>query len=101
MDIGKIGVGFGLFAAVAAVVLYLISLRGSRKMLVAARFSFGLAAVSGLFCFGWLPGPASTHRPASDLALACIVVHNREPVLALDVCRSIECDKDINVTARS
>src|SRR5438034_7209302 len=54
MDIGRIGVGLGLASAIAAVVLYVLSLKGNRKTLLAARVAYGLTAFFGIFCFGRL-----------------------------------------------
>src|SRR5215831_823426 len=54
MDIGKIGVLFGLICSISAVVLYALSLRGNRKFLLAARSAFALTAVSAVFAFGRL-----------------------------------------------
>src|SRR5437763_15577020 len=54
MEPGKLAVVFGLCAAISAVILYLISLRGNRKVLLAARFCFVLTALSALVCFGLL-----------------------------------------------
>src|SRR5258708_7270585 len=57
MDIGKIIVLLGLAAAIASIVLYLISLRGNRKVLWAARAAYALTAFCVIFCFGrvmWL-----------------------------------------------
>src|SRR5579871_4480439 len=62
MDIGKIGVVVGLCASITAIVLYALSLRGSRRLLWAARGAYGATALSVLFCFGRLMYLVSHHR---------------------------------------
>lgn len=54
MEIGRIGVWTGLAASIAAVALYVISLRGNRKVLLAARVAYGLTAFCVFFSFGRL-----------------------------------------------
>jgi cytochrome c-type biogenesis protein CcmF len=54
MEIGKIGVIVGLVASIASIVLYVLSLRGSRKVLNAARGAYAVAGLSVVFCFGRL-----------------------------------------------
>lgn len=62
MDIGKYGVLFGLATSLCAIILYALALRGNRKLLLAARASFGLTAASVFFCFGRLMYLVSHHR---------------------------------------
>ncbi len=54
MDIGKIGVLAGLICSISAVVLYALSLRGNRKVLLAARSALALVAMSAVFTFARL-----------------------------------------------
>src|SRR5438067_6237504 len=62
MDIGKVGVLIGLGASIAAIALYVLSLRGNRRILWAARSAFALTALSVFFCFGRLMFLVSHHR---------------------------------------
>src|SRR5689334_22197887 len=54
MDIGKIGVLVGLIGSILAVVLYALSLRGNRKVLLAARSAFAMTVFSAVFTFARL-----------------------------------------------
>src|SRR5579872_1999467 len=62
MDIGKIGVLVGLVASLSAIVLYALSLRGNRRVLIAARLAYATTALSVFFCFGRLMYLVSHHR---------------------------------------
>ena len=57
MEPGRIAIVAGLGASALTVILYALSLRGSRKLLIAARFAFALTVACVVFCFGrmmWL-----------------------------------------------
>ncbi|MEP6756079.1 MAG: cytochrome c biogenesis protein CcsA [Chthonomonadales bacterium] len=51
MDIGRYAVDFGLFAAVVAIVLYIVSHWGNRKLLLGARAAFFTAAICVVMSF--------------------------------------------------
>src|ERR1051325_7157075 len=51
MELGRIGVFIGLTAALCTIPLYILSLRGSKRILGFARLGLGLTAGSALFCF--------------------------------------------------
>jgi c-type cytochrome biogenesis protein CcmF len=54
MEAGKLSIWFGLAASSLTFILYLVSLRGDRRVLQAARIAFILSAAAAVFSFGRL-----------------------------------------------
>ena len=51
MDIGKLSLAAGLFLSALSVVLYVVSLKGSKGILIAARLCFGASALMSIAAF--------------------------------------------------